>query len=402
MARFGRATGRSFNYCGVMSRTGFFVGFLLLAAPSYAAACIGDCNGDGRVQVDELVVCVDIGLGGRAATECPTLDDDENGDVSISELVGAVTSMLEGCPTTPTPTTTPTTTETPTVTSTPSVTPTPTVNLPPVLPTPFVYRTFPGFDIGLPLLVGDPNGDTVTCTADVLPAGATIDATSGRLQWIPSADQLGPFYVPYTCADDAIPSETAQGEVTLKVQPPDLCAMPDCDPALGCTVPLPPLSQNCCEAEPTVHVAEPEADCPQGRVVFSGRNQRGFGRLQNCDRLRVLNFQQTGAVLRFNIETRCFNFQGVNPVTIRTRLETATRVAVNDVDAEVLLDLDGSGYGRFYSLALPIDGGGPFFDLDGAEADLTVTITDVDGAVASNTTRVALTFDALPDLPEVE
>jgi hypothetical protein len=265
-----------------------------------------------------------------------------------------------------------------------------------------VYRTYPGFDIALPLFSEDPEGDMVTCTADVLPAGATIDAMSGRFQWTPSAEQLGPFYVPYTCTDDATPSGSATGEVTLKVQPADLCGTPSCDPASGCTLSLPPLGQHCCDAQPAVHVAEPQADCPQGRVVFSGRNQRGFGRLQDCDLLRIVNFQQTGAVLRYNVEGRCFNAEGVHRVTIRTRLETASRVAVNDVDAEVFLDPDDSGFDRFYSLSFPIDGGGPFLDLDHAEANLTVTITDADGATASNTTRVVLTFDSLPDLPESE
>jgi hypothetical protein len=374
---------------------------LLMGSP--AAACIGDCNRDGSVRVDEVVACVEIGLGRLATVVCPALDDDASGEVSIAELVGAVNSLLDGCPGTPTPapTVTPTPTHTPTLTDTPTATPTPTINLPPVLPTPFVFRTFPGFALALPLLVGDPNGDAVTCYADFLPGGATIDA-AGRLRWTPAAHQTGPFYVPYACADDAMPSAAAEGQVTLKVQPPDPCGMPDCDPASGCTVTLPPLAQSCCVAEPSERVAEPEAVCPQGRVVFSGRNQRGFGRLQNCDRLRIINFKQSGALLRYNVEGRCFKTTGTNRVTIRTRLETAERVAVNDVDAEVFLDPGDNGFDRFFSLSFPIDGGTPFFDLDGAEAHLTVTFTDVDGAVATNTTRVVLTFDALPDLPEVE
>jgi hypothetical protein len=379
---------------------------LLLTAASPAAGCIGDCDGDGRVRVDEVVAWVDIGLGRLPMTACTMLDGDAKGGISISDLVEAVSALLYGCPGTPTatPTLTATSTSTPTATETPTPTPsaTPTINLPPVLPTPFVYRTFPGFDIGFPLFAEEPNGDVVTCSAETLPAGAAIDAKSGRFEWAPSADQLGPFYVPYACSDDASPPASAHGEITLKVEPNDTCGVPQCDPAMGCSVTLPPFDQACCVAEPTVRVAEPQADCPQGRVVFSGRNQRGFGRLQNCDRLRIINFAQTGAVLRYNVEGRCFYTQGVNRVTIRTRLETATRVAVNDVDAEVFLDPDGNGFDRYYGLALPIEGGTPFFDLDNAEAHLTVTITDVDGAVATNTTRVVLTFDSLPDLPDVE
>lgn len=371
---------------------------LLLATASPAAACVGDCSGDGRVTVDEVVLGLDIGLGRRSTTACSRIDADEDGAVSISELTRAVASLLEGCP--GTPTSTPTDTHTATPTDTPTATPTPTANLPPVLTAPFVYRTFPGFDVALPLFVEDPEGDMVTCTADALPDGAGIDPSSGEFRWTPSGKQLGPIYVPYTCADGAEPSASATGELTLKVQPPDPCGTPICDPATGCTVLLPPLDQTCCAAEPTVRVAEPQVDCPQGRIVFSGRNQRGFGRLQNCDQLRIINFNQTGAVLQYNIEGRCFKTEGVHRVTIRTRLETATRLAVNDVDALVYLDPDASGFDRFYALSLPIEGGGPFQKLGGAEANLTVTITDDDGATASNTTRVVLTFDALPDLPE--
>ncbi|HSP99981.1 MAG TPA: hypothetical protein VL049_22385 [Candidatus Dormibacteraeota bacterium] len=75
------------------------------------AACVGDCNGDRRVTIDELVRGVDLALGGAGAPTCTALDSNGSGDVQIEELVTAVNAALEGCSgvnnTTPTPTPTP-------------------------------------------------------------------------------------------------------------------------------------------------------------------------------------------------------------------------------------------------------------------------------------------------------
>jgi len=86
---------------------------LLAAVP--ARACDGDCNGDGTVAIEELVLAVQIGLDGSGVERCRAADLDGNGQVSVNELVGAVDAALNGClfvsPTaTPTsPTATPTT-----------------------------------------------------------------------------------------------------------------------------------------------------------------------------------------------------------------------------------------------------------------------------------------------------
>ncbi len=37
------------------------------------AACVGDCNADGAVTVDELLLGVNIALGSAAATACAAL-----------------------------------------------------------------------------------------------------------------------------------------------------------------------------------------------------------------------------------------------------------------------------------------------------------------------------------------
>jgi hypothetical protein len=60
-------------------------------------ACAGDCNGDGTVSVNELVLAVNIALGALPITECSAADTDDDGIVSITELVAAVNKALNGC-----------------------------------------------------------------------------------------------------------------------------------------------------------------------------------------------------------------------------------------------------------------------------------------------------------------
>jgi len=90
-----------------------------------AAACVGDCNGDGAVTVDELVIMVNVALGAAPASSCAAGDADNNGDITIDEIVAATNNALSTCalpPATPTATQ-PQATSTPTQ---PQVTPTPT------------------------------------------------------------------------------------------------------------------------------------------------------------------------------------------------------------------------------------------------------------------------------------
>ena len=100
------------------------------------AACPGDCDGNGAVDVSELILGVNIALGNQPASACPAFDTDADGMVSVSELVAAVNAALSGCPATPTvssPTVTPTV-STPTLTTPPSPTPTATMAFAPIFP----------------------------------------------------------------------------------------------------------------------------------------------------------------------------------------------------------------------------------------------------------------------------
>jgi uncharacterized repeat protein (TIGR03806 family) len=76
---------------------------------SAGVACIGDCDGDGRVRINELIVGVNIALGEFPLAECDSFDRDGNGSVGVNELLAAVNTSSSGCSmaATPTPTATP-------------------------------------------------------------------------------------------------------------------------------------------------------------------------------------------------------------------------------------------------------------------------------------------------------
>jgi hypothetical protein len=65
--------------------------------PSPPLVCVGDCNEDGVVGVDELVLGIDISLGGAAVSACAALDGDGSGEVEINENISAVSNSLNDC-----------------------------------------------------------------------------------------------------------------------------------------------------------------------------------------------------------------------------------------------------------------------------------------------------------------
>lgn len=70
----------------------------LYASAPAAAACGGDCSGDGEVTVDELIIGVNIALGSVTVDQCSSIDADSDGEVTINEIIGAVNAALTGCP----------------------------------------------------------------------------------------------------------------------------------------------------------------------------------------------------------------------------------------------------------------------------------------------------------------
>ncbi len=59
--------------------------------------CVGDCNKDGRVTVDEIVRGANIILGNRSLDFCPSLDLDGDERVDVTDLIKAINAAVEGC-----------------------------------------------------------------------------------------------------------------------------------------------------------------------------------------------------------------------------------------------------------------------------------------------------------------
>src|SRR5262249_38145413 len=60
-------------------------------------ACVGDCNGDHQVAVNEMVTGVNIALGSAPISQCPSFDTNGNGMVEVNELISGVNALLNGC-----------------------------------------------------------------------------------------------------------------------------------------------------------------------------------------------------------------------------------------------------------------------------------------------------------------
>jgi len=56
---------------------------------------IGDCDGDGRIGIPDLVAAVSIALGQRPTSACTSSDPDDSGTISVAELVSLVRTALQ-------------------------------------------------------------------------------------------------------------------------------------------------------------------------------------------------------------------------------------------------------------------------------------------------------------------
>ena len=69
----------------------------VMTAQHTEPACPGDCDNDGEVTIAEIVGSVDIVLGSMPMSECSNVDRNKDGAVTIDELVAAVNAALRGC-----------------------------------------------------------------------------------------------------------------------------------------------------------------------------------------------------------------------------------------------------------------------------------------------------------------
>lgn len=61
-------------------------------------SCVGDCNDDCLISIDEVVRGVGIFLGVQPLSACPPFDKDFSGSLTVEELVTSVNFGLGGCP----------------------------------------------------------------------------------------------------------------------------------------------------------------------------------------------------------------------------------------------------------------------------------------------------------------
>jgi len=59
--------------------------------------CVGDCNGNGSVTIDELLTLVNIALGDAPVTTCEAGDANHDNQITIDEILAAVNHALVGC-----------------------------------------------------------------------------------------------------------------------------------------------------------------------------------------------------------------------------------------------------------------------------------------------------------------
>lgn len=59
--------------------------------------CVGDCNADGQVTVDELLTMVNIALGNSNVSSCLAGDANHDEQITIDEILTAVNHALNGC-----------------------------------------------------------------------------------------------------------------------------------------------------------------------------------------------------------------------------------------------------------------------------------------------------------------
>jgi len=97
-----------------------------VAVRSVASTCVGDCHADGRVDIADLILGVNIALELRPIAECEAFAN-AVGTVDVGQLIRGVNSALNGCPGPPTPSVTRVPSDTPSATFTPTAENTPTI-----------------------------------------------------------------------------------------------------------------------------------------------------------------------------------------------------------------------------------------------------------------------------------
>src|SRR5262245_9479102 len=92
--------------CGIRRRVRSLTGAAIVCAAllvtlrlsaASGQTCAGDCNGDGQVSTDEMIVGANLVLGTLDLRSCPAADAGGDGVASIGEAIAAVRGSLGGC-----------------------------------------------------------------------------------------------------------------------------------------------------------------------------------------------------------------------------------------------------------------------------------------------------------------
>lgn len=87
----------------VTNRGGMVIGAGEFTVVDPSAPCLGDCDADGQVRIDELLTMVNIAFGDVSTGACPAALAGDRETIQIDALVGAVNAALSGCEPSPPP-----------------------------------------------------------------------------------------------------------------------------------------------------------------------------------------------------------------------------------------------------------------------------------------------------------
>jgi len=73
------------------------VALVRLAPGGALGQCYGDCNGNGVVTVDEILIGVNIALGNTRIDDCLPGNVNSDGQITVDEILAAVNNALNGC-----------------------------------------------------------------------------------------------------------------------------------------------------------------------------------------------------------------------------------------------------------------------------------------------------------------
>src|SRR5262245_53598163 len=59
--------------------------------------CVGDCDGDGTVTIDEILTMVNVALDALPSTACEAGDANHDSLITVDEVLAAVNNALTGC-----------------------------------------------------------------------------------------------------------------------------------------------------------------------------------------------------------------------------------------------------------------------------------------------------------------